>query len=92
MPPPAVHDDDKKGFAASKNMSYKRYQKAVDDTVSYAVKWRPCVLLQKRGVGVGGGVLVEGLSVRPSIYPPIHPSPTTRLTVALSGGEAEVKQ
>lgn len=33
MPPPAVHDDDdKKGFAASKNMSYKRYQKAVDDS------------------------------------------------------------
>lgn len=42
MPPPAVHDDDnddvKKGFAASKNMSYKRYQKAVGDTVSYTVK------------------------------------------------------
>lgn len=49
-------------------------------------------LATEKGGGGGGGVLVEGLSVRPSIYPPIHPSPTTRLTVALSGGEAEVKQ
>lgn len=42
-------------------MSYKHYQKAIDDTVSYAVKWTLGVLLQQEGV------LVEPVACPPHL-------------------------